>query len=49
MQFFPGIFNIADACITVSLVALLIFFRKDLSIFIASFEKKKENATSSTD
>ncbi len=43
-NFFPAIFNIADASITTGLFILILFFYKPLSAFIATFEKKpKEN------
>jgi signal peptidase II len=38
-NFFPAIFNIADASITIGLFITILFFYKPLSIFIASFEK----------
>ena len=37
-EFFRYIFNIADACISVGIVVLLLFFRKSLSL---SFEKQE--------
>ena len=39
-NFFPAIFNIADASITTGLFVLVLFFYKPLSAFIATFEKK---------
>ena len=38
--FFSPVFNIADSCITISVVIILIFFRKDLN---ESLESKKKN------
>ncbi|HOF16294.1 MAG TPA: signal peptidase II [Bacteroidales bacterium] len=40
-NFFPAIFNIADASITVGLFVLILFYYKPLSAFVASFEKEK--------
>ena len=39
-NFFPAIFNIADASITVGLFILIAFFYKPLSAFVTSFEKR---------
>ena len=39
-NFFPAIFNIADASITIGLFITILFFYKPLSIFIASFEER---------
>jgi signal peptidase II len=41
-NFFPAIFNIADSSITIGLFAMILFYYKQLSVFITSFEKKKE-------
>ncbi len=41
-NFFPAIFNIADASITIGLFVLILFYYKSLSTFIASFEKNKK-------
>jgi len=41
--FFSPVFNFADACISVGVVALLIFCRKDLSNISFSFNKKGIN------
>jgi len=38
-NFFPAIFNIADASITIGLFVTIIFFYKQLTAFIATFEK----------
>lgn len=40
--FFSPIFNFADSCISVGVVILLIFYRKELSTLFASNSKKKE-------
>ena len=40
-NFFPAIFNIADASITVGLFVLILFYYKPLSAFVAYFEKEK--------
>lgn len=40
--FFSPVFNFADACISVGVVALLIFCRKDLSNLSFSFKTKKK-------
>jgi len=42
MNFFPAIFNIADSCITIGLFTLILFYRKPLSAFIDTLEKKNE-------
>ncbi len=39
-NFFPAIFNIADSSITIGLFAMILFYYKQLSAFVASFEKK---------
>jgi len=39
--FFSPIFNFADSCISVGVVVLLIFYRKELSILFASKPKMK--------
>lgn len=41
-NFFPAIFNIADASITIGLFVMILFFYKTLSAFISSFEKKEQ-------
>lgn len=40
--FFSPIFNFADACISVGVVLLLIFFRKELATISFSFRKKDD-------
>ena len=40
-NFFPAVFNIADSSITVGLFAMILFYYKSLSKFVASFEKGK--------
>ena len=40
-NFFPAIFNIADASITVGLFVLILFYYKPLQHLYASFEKEK--------
>ncbi len=42
-HFFPAIFNLADSYITAGLLVLLLFYYRPLSLFIASFEKKKSS------
>ena len=42
-NFFPAVFNLADSSITVGLFAIILFFFKPLSHFIASFEKPKKD------
>ena len=42
MSFFPAVFNLADAWITIGIFAMLIFCYKQLSQFLASFDKKEE-------
>lgn len=41
-NFFPAIFNVADASITIGLFVMILFFYKPLSAFISSFEKNKQ-------
>lgn len=41
-HFFPAIFNLADSYITAGLLIMLVFYWKPLSVFVSSFEKKKE-------
>ncbi len=41
-NFFPAVFNIADSSITVGLFAMILFYYKSLSRFVASFESPKE-------
>ena len=41
-NFFPAIFNIADSSITIGLFAMILFYYKQLSSFISSFEKEQE-------
>ena len=40
--FFSPVFNIADSCITISVVIILIFFRKDLNESLESKKKKDD-------
>jgi signal peptidase II len=40
-NFFPAVFNIADSSITIGLFAMILFYYKSLSKFVASFENKK--------
>jgi len=37
-NFFPAVFNLADSSITVGLFAMILFYYKSLSKFVASFE-----------
>lgn len=41
-NFFPAIFNVADASITIGLFVMILFFYKPLSAFISSFEKTEQ-------
>jgi len=41
--FFRYIFNVADSCVTVSVVLILLFFRKDLNESLESKKKIEEN------
>jgi len=41
-NFFPAIFNLADSSITIGLFAMILFYYKSLSQFIASFESSKK-------
>ena len=45
MEFFPAIFNIADSSITIGLFAMVLFYYKSLSTFVASFETAKKDTT----
>ena len=42
MSFFPAVFNLADSCITIGLLVLILFYRKSLSAFIDTFEKQSK-------
>jgi len=42
MEFFPAIFNVADSSITIGLFAMVLFYYKSLSAFVASFEPAKK-------
>lgn len=44
--FFSPVFNFADACITVGVAALLLFFRKDLEHLSAAYTKDNANSNS---
>lgn len=41
-NFFPAVFNMADAYITIGLLVMIIFFYKPLAAFVNSLDKKKE-------
>jgi signal peptidase II len=41
-NFFPAVFNIADSSITIGLFAMILFYYKSLSKFVASFETGKK-------
>lgn len=43
-HFFPAVFNLADSYITVGLLVMLIFYYRSLSVFVSSFERKRENS-----
>lgn len=47
--FFSPIFNFADACISVGVILLLLFYRKELSQLSFSFSKKKAQDTPTDD
>ncbi len=41
-MFFKPVFNFADACVSVGVVSLILFFRKDFSRLETLFDKKKD-------
>ena len=47
--FFSPVFNFADACVSVSVVALLLFCRQELAALSASNNENDENSDESTD
>jgi signal peptidase II len=45
--FFSPVFNFADACVSVGIIALLLFYRQELSQL--SFQKKQDETTTADD
>ena len=43
--FFRPVFNIADSCITVAVILIIIFFRKDLDQSLNALPKRKKEET----
>jgi signal peptidase II len=39
--FFPAVFNVADSAVTVGVILIIIFFRKELNVSLESTKKPK--------